>query len=93
MEGAFLPCTFWLATAYAKAGRIEQAKSILTRVEDLAGKSGLFAEAVDPRNGAFIGNTPLRFSHAEYVRAKLELALAWGKQSFSPRQRENSSVE
>ena len=79
MEGAFLPCTFWLATAYAKAGRLEQAQSILARVEQLAGGPALFAEAVDPRTGSFLGNTPLLFSHVEYVRAKLEIAAAQNK--------------
>jgi len=75
-EGAFLPCNFWLATAYAKAGRCAKAESILRRAEELVGKPALFAEAVDPRTRGFLGNMPLLFSHAEYVRAKLELAAA-----------------
>lgn len=72
-EGAFLPCTFWLAAAYAKGGNISRAESILTRAEALAGELGLFAEEVDARTGAFLGNTPLLFSQVEYVRAVLEL--------------------
>jgi GH15 family glucan-1,4-alpha-glucosidase len=78
LEGAFLPCTFWLATAYAKAGQTEKAQAILHRVEGLAGRTGVFAEAVDPRNNCFLGNTPLLFSHVEYVRAKMELARQTG---------------
>jgi GH15 family glucan-1,4-alpha-glucosidase len=73
LEGAFLPCTFWLATACAKASQPEKAEAILQRVERLAGELGLFAEAVDPRTRSFMGNTPLLFSHAEYVRARLAL--------------------
>lgn len=73
-EGAFLPCTFWLATAYAKAGQLEKARATLMRVEQIAGPTAIFAEAVDPRTGGFLGNTSLLFSHVEYVRAKLELA-------------------
>lgn len=73
MEGAFLPCTFWLATAYAKAGEIEKAEAILRRVEKIPGGTGLLAEAVDPRTRTFVGNMPLLFSHAEYVRAVLAL--------------------
>lgn len=72
-EAAFLPCTFWLATAYAKASQPEKGDVILGRVERLAGPLGLFAEAVDPRTGGFMGNTPLLFSHAEYVRARMEI--------------------
>jgi len=76
MEAAFLPCTFWLATAHAKAGHLEKAEAILQRAEQIAGPLGMFAEAVDPRNNCFLGNTPLLFSHVEYIRAKMEVARA-----------------
>lgn len=76
LEGAFLPCTFWLATAYAKIGRPQRALAILQRVENIAGELGLFAEAVDPRTRGFAGNTPLLFSHVEYLRAVLTLGEA-----------------
>ena len=78
MEAAFLPCTFWLATAYAKAGQVDKAQAILSRVERISGRLGLFAEAVDPRANCFMGNTPLLFSHVEYVRAKMEVARVMG---------------
>jgi GH15 family glucan-1,4-alpha-glucosidase len=74
LEGAFFLSTFWLATAYAKAGQPDRAERILKRAERLAGSLGLFSEAADPRTGNFLGNTPLLFSHVEYVRAKLEIA-------------------
>jgi GH15 family glucan-1,4-alpha-glucosidase len=73
LEAAFLPCTFWLATAYAKAGQSRKAQAILEKVERIAGPAGIFAEAVDPRNNCFLGNTPLLFSHVEYIRAKMEI--------------------
>ncbi len=75
-EGAFLPCTFWLATAHARAGNVERAEQILERCESLAGDLGVFAEEVDVRSGSFLGNTPLLFSQVEYVRARLEVARA-----------------
>ncbi len=78
MEGAFLPCAFWLATAYAKASQPEKAKAILRQVEGVAGKLGLLAEGLDPRTRHFLGNTPLLFSHVEYIRAKMELAKSLG---------------
>lgn len=68
-EAAFLPCTFWLATAFAMLGRRRDAEDILRAAEAAAGPLGLFAEAIDPRDRAFRGNTPLLFSHVEYVRA------------------------
>jgi len=75
-EGAFLPCCFWLAIAHAKDGRPEAAEAILARVEATAGELGLLAEEMDARTGAFLGNTPLLFSHAEYVKAVIEIAKA-----------------
>lgn len=68
-EGAFLPCTFWLATAYALRHQPDKAEAILERAQAVAGQPGLFAEAVDPRNRTFLGNTPLLFSQTEFVQA------------------------
>jgi GH15 family glucan-1,4-alpha-glucosidase len=70
-EAAFLPSTLWLAGALALAGQRERARAILDRVDTASGPLGLLAEAVDPRTGAFVGNTPLLFSHACYVEAAL----------------------
>ncbi|MGH7173936.1 MAG: glycoside hydrolase family 15 protein [Gemmataceae bacterium] len=73
-EGAFLPCTFWLATILARMGRRAEAEAILERAEKIAGPVGLFAEGVDARSGDFLGNTPLLFSQIVYVRAIRALA-------------------
>jgi GH15 family glucan-1,4-alpha-glucosidase len=73
-EGAFLPCTFWLATTFVKAGRIDKAEAIVEKAEQMAGEVGLFAEEVDARSGGFLGNYPLVFSQVEYLRALLTLA-------------------
>lgn len=75
-EGSFLPCTFWLATAYALAGQTDQADEVLTRAEALTQPIGLFAEEADARNGEFLGNYPLLFSQVEYIRAVLALRTA-----------------
>lgn len=77
-EGAFVPCTFWLATVHALAGRIAEAEGILAAVEAIAGDLSLFAEEVDTRDLSFLGNFPLVFSHAEYVRALLSIATVKG---------------
>ena len=77
-EVAFLPATFWFAHALAKAGRADEAETILKRCEALAGELGLFAEEADARRGRFLGNTPLLFAHVEYVRAAREVARARG---------------
>ncbi|MDP9469906.1 MAG: glycoside hydrolase family 15 protein [Chloroflexota bacterium] len=72
-EGAFLPCTFWLAAVYARACRLTEAEQILARAEATAGELGLLAEEVDARSGQALGNRPLLFSQVEYVRAVLEV--------------------
>ena len=72
-EGAFLPCVFWHAHALAKADRCDEAEAILVRCEAVAGDLGIFAEEIDARNHAFLGNTPLLFSHVEYARAVMAL--------------------
>jgi GH15 family glucan-1,4-alpha-glucosidase len=72
-EGAFLPCVFWHAHALAKAGRCDEAEAILAKCESIAGELGIFAEEADARHNILLGNTPLLFSHVEYVRAVLEL--------------------
>ncbi|WP_447980008.1 glycoside hydrolase family 15 protein [Candidatus Nitrospira bockiana] len=75
-EGAFLPCTFWLVTTYARTGRVDEAEAILDRAEAWAGPLGLFAEEVDPRSRGYLGNLPLLFAHVEYIRAVMEVAKA-----------------
>ena len=72
-EGAFLPCVFWHAHVLAKAGRCDEAEAILVKCEGIAGELGIFAEEADARKNIFLGNTPLLFSHVEYVRAILAL--------------------
>jgi len=68
-----------LATALAKAGRPDQAEAILSRHGPDRGSDRILAEVVDPRNNCFVGNTPLLFSHVEYVRARMELAASLKK--------------
>lgn len=72
-EGAFVLCNAWLASAWALAGEPDRGEQVLERIDAAAGDLGLLPEAIDARSGAFRGNFPLLFSHAEYVRAVLEV--------------------
>jgi GH15 family glucan-1,4-alpha-glucosidase len=76
-EGAFLPCCLWLAAVYAMMGRRNDAEAMLRRVEALGGELGLFSEEADGVSGLLLGNFPMIFSHAEYVRAALQLDDLW----------------
>ncbi|HEX8795704.1 MAG TPA: glycoside hydrolase family 15 protein [Polyangiaceae bacterium] len=75
-EGAFVPCSFWMAAARAMAGDVERAEAIVERVERATGELGLMAEEIDPRSGEWLGNYPQLFSHVEHVRALVAIARA-----------------
>jgi GH15 family glucan-1,4-alpha-glucosidase len=73
-EGAFGICSFWAVTAQALAGDNAGATE---RFEDLLKYSndvGLFAEEIDPENGALLGNFPQAFTHVGLIDAALTLA-------------------
>jgi GH15 family glucan-1,4-alpha-glucosidase len=72
-EGAFLPCSFWLAQALAAAGRREDALEVFTSACELATPLGLFAEEMDPATRAHRGNFPQALTHAALVHAALAL--------------------
>jgi GH15 family glucan-1,4-alpha-glucosidase len=73
-EGAFLPCTCWMAMVLAMAGRTDGAEALLAQVAAAAGEKGILSEQIDPADRSFLGNLPLVFTHAEYLRARLVLS-------------------
>ncbi len=62
-EGAFLPCSFWLADNYAMQGRMAEATELFERLLALRNDVGLLAEEYDPRIKRQVGNFPQAFSH------------------------------
>ncbi len=75
-EGAFLPCSFWLADAYAAQGRLDEAEALFTRLCSLGNDLGLFAEEYDPKSGHLLGNFPQAFTHVGLVNTARTLARA-----------------
>jgi GH15 family glucan-1,4-alpha-glucosidase len=72
-EGAFLPCSFWLVQALAKAGRPAEATDLFAELLELASPVGLYAEEMDPNTRDHLGNYPQALTHAAIVQAALAL--------------------
>jgi GH15 family glucan-1,4-alpha-glucosidase len=73
-EGAFLPCSFWLATCLAHQGRAEEAREVFARTAATANDLGLLAEEYDPATGRMLGNFPQVLTHLSHIEAALALA-------------------
>jgi GH15 family glucan-1,4-alpha-glucosidase len=68
-EHPFLACSFWLVTAYALTGRLDEGHALMARLVGLANDVGLLAEEYDPENNRMIGNFPQAFSHLALIGA------------------------
>lgn len=75
-EGTFLLCTFWLAEALARAGKVERAREVFERAIAFANDVGLLSEEVDEQTGELLGNFPQAFSHIGLINAAWAISQA-----------------
>ena len=67
-EGTFLICSFWLVSALAIVGEMQQARDLMERLLRIASPLGLYAEELGPA-GEHLGNFPQAFTHLALISA------------------------
>ena len=73
-EGAFGICGFWGAEFLALGGgSASEAQAAFERLVGDANDVGLFAEEIDPKSKAALGNFPQAFTHVGLINAALSL--------------------
>jgi GH15 family glucan-1,4-alpha-glucosidase len=75
-EGQFLACSFWLVSALALNGRVDEARTLFERLLGLANDLGLLAEEYAVHQGRQVGNFPQAFSHLTLILAARAISTA-----------------
>jgi len=66
-EGAFLPCSFWLADNLSLIGRQADAEALFERLLALRNDLGLLSEEYEPRSKTMLGNFPQALTHMALI--------------------------
>ena len=72
-EGAFLACSFWLASVMHQQGRTDEAAAMFARLVGLCNDVGLLSEEYDPHAKRFTGNFPQAFSHVALITTAMQM--------------------
>ncbi len=75
-EGTFLLCTFWLINNLIALGRLDEAETLINRIEGIANHLGLFSEEYDVHWRESLGNFPQAFTHIGYINSVIALQQA-----------------
>ena len=75
-EGQFLACSFWLVSALALNGRVEEARALFERLLSLSNDLGLLSEEYDVKRQRQVGNFPQAFSHLTLIVAARAISAA-----------------
>ena len=77
-EGAFLPCSFWLADNYVLMGRVDEARALFERLVALCNDVGLLSEEYDSIAKRQVGNFPQAFTHVALINTAHNLSRDFG---------------
>jgi GH15 family glucan-1,4-alpha-glucosidase len=83
-EGAFLPCSFWLADNYVLQGRQQEARDLFERLLGLCNDVGLLSEEYDPVARRLVGNFPQAFSHVSLANTARNVTAERGPAEHRP---------
>ncbi|HEU4974905.1 MAG TPA: glycoside hydrolase family 15 protein [Baekduia sp.] len=83
-EGQFLACSFWLVSALALNGRVDEARELFERLLSLRNDVGLLAEEYDVGRGRQVGNFPQAFSHLALIEAAQAITASAGTAGVAP---------
>src|SRR5660397_228017 len=83
-EGAFLPCTFWLADCLAFMGEGERALAHFQGLLGIRNDLGLLSEGYDVKARRLVGNFPQAFTHVGLVNTARNLGLAGVREGARP---------
>ncbi len=74
---AFTLCSFWLVEALSRVGRVEEARALMNRIEQIQAPLGLLSEDVDPLTNQMWGNFPQAYSHVGMIHAAFAASPRW----------------
>jgi GH15 family glucan-1,4-alpha-glucosidase len=77
-EGQFLACSFWLVSAMALNGRVDEARALFERLLALRNDVGLLSEEYDSKARRLVGNFPQAFTHVSLVNCARSVANGHG---------------
>jgi GH15 family glucan-1,4-alpha-glucosidase len=74
-EGAFLPCSFWLADSLTLTGCRKEGEALFERLLALCNDVGLLAEEYDPHERQLLGNFPQALTHMALINSARLLSI------------------
>jgi GH15 family glucan-1,4-alpha-glucosidase len=74
---AFIICTFWLIEALARAGRLDEARAVMSHVHGAMSPLGLLSEDYETTNLRMWGNFPQAYSHVGLIHAAFAASPKW----------------